>query len=88
MADGSPRTDISTDDTDEKNQRVTLFPLHHLFFRTSLMYKIAHSDCKETIDSSYMFSVCAFVYLTCLMKSVHFIGNGPGVIQHIWRYNI
>lgn len=32
MADASPRTDISTDDTDDKNQRVKLLcPSHSLF---------------------------------------------------------
>lgn len=53
MADASPRTDISTDDTDEKNQRVNLFCSSHTLKVLLKEFSFSYSECK-----SFSYSDC------------------------------
>lgn len=55
MADASPRTDISTDDTDEKNQRVNL-----LFFLFSILSGGSRKLVKNTSQNTTVVPRCKF----------------------------
>lgn len=48
MADASPRTDTSTDDTDDKNQRVIIFYFQYTVYAASKVYLM------KTLKNAFM----------------------------------